>query len=53
MSLSAGWLKIDPNFDPLRKTPRFQKLVAGGSSPSVDPKVGRKWSDLAATGGET
>jgi len=24
-----GWLKIDPNIDPLRKSPRFQKLVAG------------------------
>jgi tetratricopeptide (TPR) repeat protein len=25
--LSPGWLKIDPNFDPLRKNRRFQKLV--------------------------
>jgi hypothetical protein len=26
--ISPGWLKIDPNFDSLRKNPRFQKLVA-------------------------
>ena len=27
--LSPAWLKIDPNFDSLRKNPRFQRLVAG------------------------
>ena len=27
--LSPGWLRIDPNFDALRQSPRFQKLVAG------------------------
>jgi TolB-like protein/Flp pilus assembly protein TadD len=27
--LSRAWLRIDPNFEPIRNNPRFQKLVAG------------------------
>ena len=25
--LTPGWLEIDPNFDPLRQTPRFKRLI--------------------------
>jgi serine/threonine protein kinase/tetratricopeptide (TPR) repeat protein len=31
--LSPGWLRIDPTFDPLRRHPRFLRLVGAGESP--------------------
>jgi hypothetical protein len=27
--LSPGWLRIDPNFAPLKGNPRFERLIAG------------------------
>jgi serine/threonine-protein kinase len=31
--LSPGWLRIDPTFDPLRRHPRFLRLVGAGGNP--------------------
>jgi tetratricopeptide (TPR) repeat protein len=53
--LSPGWLKIDPNFNPLRRNPRFERLVGGGARPWTLPPPAaafpessgeRGWADL-------
>jgi eukaryotic-like serine/threonine-protein kinase len=31
--LSPGWLRVDPNFAPLRGNPRFQRLIAQPATP--------------------
>jgi TolB-like protein/Flp pilus assembly protein TadD len=31
-TLTPAWLKIDPTFDPIRKHPRFQRLVEGAAT---------------------
>ena len=31
-NLSRAWLRVDPTFDPLRKHPRFQKLIGQNST---------------------
>jgi hypothetical protein len=31
-TLTPAWLKLDPTFDPIRKSPRFQRLLEAGTT---------------------
>ena len=48
-NLSPGWLRIDPNFDPLRKQPRFQKLVEGATGVAAVPHQSPRSDSIGST----
>ena len=39
VSVSPALLKLDPVWDPLRKDPRFQKLIADGEAVQAQAQV--------------
>src|SRR5207245_7043319 len=43
-SLNYGWLRLHPDWDPLRGDPRFEKILASLAPRSEERRVGKEWS---------